>query len=255
MFFFIPLPTEFNTVLLTIIMKKSDLIFIICCAVVLLPFFLFSSVYEGFLWTTKNYPFVMSFVKFGILATAGECIGLRIRTGKYNAPGFGVMPRAITWGFLGMMISAAMTIFSGGAPNVLMTIGITPPEGITYAELLKSSIFSSLSWYHFLAAFTVSVTMNCFFAPVFMMIHKVSDTHITNNGGTMRGYFSPLYVRKIFVNLDWDSIWNFLFKKTIPLFWVPAHTITFMLPPEWRVLFAALLGVMLGVFMSLATKK
>ena len=51
------------------------------------------------------------------------------------------------------------------------------------------------------------------------------------------------------------SLWGFLFKKTIPLFWVPAHTITFMLPPEYRVLFAALLGVMLGVFMSLATRK
>jgi hypothetical protein len=101
----------------------------------------------------------------------------------------------------------------------------------------------------------ISTFMNCIFAPVFMVLHKVSDTHIMNNGGTLRGYFSKLHFQQIFVNLDWATIWGFLFKKTIPLFWIPAHTITFMLPPEYRVLFAALLGVMLGVFMSLATRK
>ncbi len=235
-------------------MKRNDLIFIACCIIFFLPFFLFDAVYEGFLSATKNYPFVMSFFKFGILATAGECIGLRIRTGNYSAPGFGVIPRGITWGFLGMFINMAMIIFSNGAPVVLATLGLTP-DGESYGELLKMSIFESQSWYHLLAAFTVSLTMNTIFAPVFMVLHKVSDTHILNNGGTVRGYFTPLHFSNIFVNLDWNSIWNFLFKKTIPLFWIPAHTITFILPPVYRVLFAALLGVMLGLFMSITTKK
>ena len=235
-------------------MKKADIIFILCAIAFLAPFFIFDSVYQAFLWATANYPFVMSFLKFGILSTAGECIGLRIKTGSYNAPGFGVLPRGITWGFLGMLISAAMTIFSTGVPNVLNTIGIAPSDA-TYGELIKQSILASQSWYHLLAAFMISTFMNCIFAPVFMVLHKVSDTHIMNNGGTLRGYFSKLYFQQIFVNLDWATIWGFLFKKTIPLFWVPAHTITFMLAPSYRVLFAALLGVMLGVFMSLATRK
>lgn len=235
-------------------MKKSDLIFIVCSLAVLAPFFIFSSVYQAFLWATANHPFAMSFLKFGILATAGECIGLRIRTGKYNTPGFGVIPRGITWGFLGMLISSAMTIFSNGVPVVLSDLGIHPDD-TTYGELIRQSIISSQSWYHALAAFSISVFMNCLFAPVFMILHKISDTHIMNNGGTIKGYFSKVHFKDIFVNLDWGTIWSFLFMKTIPLFWIPAHTITFMLPTSYRVLFAAVLGVMLGLFMSFATKK
>ena len=56
-------------------------------------------------------------------------------------------------------------------------------------------------------------------------------------------------------NLNWKVQWGFVFKKTIPLFWFPAHTITFLLPGEMRVLFAALLGVLLGVILSIAARK
>lgn len=235
-------------------MKKTDLIFIACAVVVFAPFFIFDSVYQAFLTATREHPFFMSFIKFGILSTAGECIGMRIKAGKYAPDGFGVMPRAITWGFLGMLISSAMTIFSNGVPVVLSDLGLSP-DNASYKELIGQSIIATQSWYHAGAAFSISVFMNCLFAPIFMVLHKISDTHIMNNGGTLKGYFSKVHFSKIFVNLDWATIWNFLFKKTIPLFWIPAHTITFMLAPEFRVLFAALLGVMLGVFMSLATRK
>jgi hypothetical protein len=50
-------------------------------------------------------------------------------------------------------------------------------------------------------------------------------------------------------------VWGFVFKKTIPFFWIPAHTITFLLPPELRVLFAAALGIVLGVILALASLK
>jgi hypothetical protein len=46
-----------------------------------------------------------------------------------------------------------------------------------------------------------------------------------------------------------------VFKKTIPFFWYPAHTITFLLPSEQRVLFAALLGIALGVLLALKNGK
>ena len=235
-------------------MKRTDLYFVIGCVAVLLPFFVSQPLYEAFLKATMGHPFMMAFMKFAILSTAGECIGSRIRTGEYAPKGFGVVPRGITWGFLGMLITAAMAIFSSGVPTVLSMIGIEP-TGTSYGALLKTGILTSHSWYHVLAAFAVSVFMNCLFAPVFMVLHKVSDTHIMEHGGTIGGYFSRVEFGRIFRNLDWEMIWNFLLKKTIPLFWIPAHTITFLLPPEWRGLFAALLGVMLGVFMSLATRK
>lgn len=235
-------------------MKKIDAIFILCSVLVIAPFFISTTVYDWFLMATKTHPYLMSFVKFAVLSTAGECIGLRIKTGHYSTKGFGVIPRGITWGFLGVLISSAMTVFSNGVPAFLVTLGISPAD-TTYTDLIKTSILESKSLYHFLAAFSISVFMNCIFAPIFMVIHKVSDTHILNNNGTLTGYFSKIHFGEIFTNLDWYTIWNFLFKKTIPLFWIPAHTITFMLAPEYRVLFAALLGVFLGLLMSFATKK
>ena len=67
---------------------------------------------------------IMSFLKFAILSTFGECIGLRISAGVYNREGFGIWPRAIVWGILGMGISMAMTIFSSGVPVFLKTMGM-----------------------------------------------------------------------------------------------------------------------------------
>jgi hypothetical protein len=49
-------------------------------------------------------------------------------------------------------------------------------------------------------------------------------------------------------------MWGFVFKKTIPFFWIPAHTITFLLPPDVQVLFAALLGIALGTILAVAGK-
>ena len=60
---------------------------------------------------------------------------------------------------------------------------------------------------------------------------------------------------KIISELNWNVQWNFVFKKTIPFFWIPAHTITFILPGEFQVLFAALLGIALGLILSIAALK
>ena len=237
-------------------MKKNDLIFILAVAVLLLPFVFIKPLFAGVEWATAHHPFIMSFLKFGILATLGEMLGLRIRTGSYNAPGFGALPRAITWGFLGMMINAGFIIFGSGSYNILLTLGIGTPDGTpTYAEMMKMSIFSTHSWYHALAAFVTSFMQNTLFAPVFMIIHKISDLHILRNGGTLRGYFTRPCVTDLIASLDWRGMWRFLFKRTIPLFWIPAHTVTYLLPAEFRILFAALLGVILGVFMSVNAKK
>lgn len=88
-----------------------------------------------------------------------------------------------------------------------------------------------------------------------MTFHKITDTHILATGGTLCGLFTPIPMGEIMQNLNWRVQWGFVFKKTIPLFWFPAHTITFLLPGEMRVLFAALLGVALGVILAIAARK
>lgn len=231
-------------------MKKQDWIFILCAAVVLAPFFIPAThFFEGFKTLTANYPFVMAFFKFAILATAGEMIGLRIRKGHYNEPGFGIVPRMMVWGFLGMGICMAMMIFKSGIPVVIGTIF----SNHTSVDAVRA-VFASptLTWGKVGVAFAVSVAMNSIFAPVMMTFHKCTDTHILNNGGTVCGLLKPMKMRQIITHLDWDTQWNLVIKKTIPLFWFPAHTITFLLPGDFQVLFAALLGVALGVILALA---
>ena len=227
-------------------MKKQDVLLILICALLLLPFFLFDAVYNTYSNLNTNHGILMAFIKFAILSTLGECIGLRIKSGSYSYPGFGILPRALVWGFLGMWIAASMKIFGAGAPRFAEYIGI---NGVVDA---MGGSFSGLK---FVGAFLISLAMNTSFGPVFMTLHKVTDTHIINTGGTLRGFFKPIDVAGILSSLNWKVQWNFVFKKTIPFFWIPAHTLTFLLPPNLQVLFAALLGVALGLILAIAGQK
>jgi hypothetical protein len=224
-------------------MKKKDLIFISAIVVFFLPFFLIPEVYDFYKTFNKEHGMIMSFIKFAILATLGESIGLRIKSGVYNQKGFGLIPRVFVWGFLGLAIKMSFIIFATGIPNFLVYMGM---------ENAVEAFKGDLSWGKVFVAFCVSSAMNLIFAPVFMTFHKITDTHILNNGGTIGGFFKPIKFKEIFPSLNWSVQWGFVFKKTIPFFWIPAHTITFCLPEEWQILFAALLGVVLGVLLSIA---
>lgn len=227
-------------------MRTKDFIFILIVIAMFLPFVISDALYDWYLSFNAEHGMVMSFLKFGVLATMGELLGLRISRGVYYFDGFGVLPRAIVWGILGMGINMAFIVFSTGVPAFAGYMGMNNPSGVMSGALTPEKV---------LLAFSISVVMNSIFAPVFMTLHKITDTHIMNNGGTLRGLFTPINMGEIMQNLNWKVQWGFVFKKTIPLFWFPAHTITFLLPGEMRVLFAALLGVLLGVILSIAARK
>ena len=227
-------------------MKRSDIYVLLGVIVFFAPFFISDALYDFYNSFNKSYGLIASFIKFAILATLGELIALRIREGIYYRKGFGVIPRAIVWGFIGITIKIAFIIFSTGTPAVLAYLGL---------EDAPNALGGSFSGLKLLTAFCTSVAMNLIFAPVFMTFHKITDTHIISNGGTIKGFFTPINFNKIFVNLDWGVQWDFVFKRTIPFFWIPAHTITFMLPPDVRVLFAAILGIVLGVLLAVASLK
>lgn len=226
-------------------MKKKDLIFIAVCLTTFAPFFIFDSVYQAYDAFNKNHPMLMSFGKFAILATLGEVIGLRIKSGQYHKKGFGIIPRAIVWGFLGLTIKMALIIFATGVPQFLISLGFDNAANI---------MGQSFSTQKLLVAFCISAAMNTIYAPIMMTLHKITDTHINANGGTVKGLFKPIQFKKIFIELDWGVQWEFVFKKTVPFFWIPAHTITFLLPPHFQVLFAALLGIMLGILLAVAAQ-
>ena len=158
-------------------MKLKDLAFIGAVVLLLAPFFLSNDLYAAYLACNASHPYLMALLKFGILSTAGEVIGLRIKTGRYNEPGFGILPHAVVWGFLGVWIAAMMKTLSIGVPAVAESFGI---EGV--AAAMKGE----LTPLKFIGALLISLTMNTTFAPVFMTLHKITDTHILNNGGSLR---------------------------------------------------------------------
>ena len=55
--------------------------------------------------------------------------------------------------------------------------------------------------------------------------------------------------------INWDQFIRVIVFKTIPLFWIPAHTITFLMPIEYRVIFAAILGIFLGLILGVFSNK
>jgi len=226
-------------------MKRKDLIVILITALFFLPFFISKEVYDIYNSFNAQHGMIMSFIKFSVLATFGEAIGLRIRTGNYNHKGFGLIPRAIVWGFLGLTIKLAFVIFGSGTPAFLKYMGLE--EASTVMQL-------PLCWMKVFVAFSISALMNIIYAPFMMTLHKITDTHILNNGGTLAGFFKPIKFGEIITNLNWNVQWNFVFKKTIPFFWIPAHTITFLLPVDFQVLFAAILGIVLGVLLAVASQ-
>lgn len=227
-------------------LSRNDLYFGLGIAAFFLPFFLFNEVFETYYRFNMEHGLLMSFIKFALLATLGEVIGLRIKTGGYHQPGFGLLPRAIVWGFLGMTIFMAFAIFAAGTPRLLVKMGF---------EHAESFLAGELCWGKVLVAFSISTALNLFYAPVLMTFHKITDIHIVEKGGTLKGFFTPIRFAAIFRKINWDVQWNFVFKRTIPLFWIPAQTITFLLPEAFRVLFAAFLGIVLGILLAIAALK
>jgi len=188
---------------------------------------------DTFVKITTEHPYLGGFVKFFILATMGELLAIRISTGGWKVP-TGVIYRAVIWGFLGMAITLFFAIFQNGVQAV-MSKGILPGKD---SKLLF--------------AFFTSAATNMTFGPVMMAFHRVTDTYIDLKYEKTSGRVT-LY--KVLDKIDWNGFFSFVVLKTIPLFWIPAHTITFSLPPEYRIMAAAMLSIALGAILAFAKKR
>jgi hypothetical protein len=102
----------------------------------------------------------------------------------------------------------------------------------------------------FFTALYISTIMNLTFAPVFMATHRITDVYIDKIYSGEKSTFS-----NIINEIDWSRFIKFVVGKTIPLFWIPAHTITFLLPDEFKVIFAASLSIFLGLILSLSRHR
>lgn len=224
-------------------MKRTDFVFMAAFAAIFVPFFLSDNLYAFFMNFTTEWAFTASFIKFALLATMGEMLGLRIRTGRYTAPGFGLLPRAMVWGFLGMTVKAAFLIFGAGVPSVASQLGMSDTAAVMTGGITAAKV---------ILAFSISFFLNIFYAPVLMVTHRISDLHIGATGGTLAGFFTVPDTAGLLKQIDWKMMWGFVLKKTIPLFWIPAQTVTFLMPAEFQILFAAILSIVLGVILAFA---
>ena len=161
--------------------------------------------------------YVLSFIKFAILATLGEVIANSIRNKKLTIP-HSIGYRMLIWGLLGIWIAFMMGIFAEAMG----------------AKLAKSS--STILHTKLAFAFLTSLVMNTSFGPVFMVLHKHTD---------------KVSIKDICSRIDYFAYGKNVLWGTIPTFWLPAHTVTFLLPGEFRVIFAALLSICLGILLSL----
>lgn len=212
-------------------MKKGDLIWgLILLAFV--SFIILPGTHQIFMDFTSTHPYIGGFIKFSILATLGEMLAGRIIHGDYKKP-HGFWERFIVWGLIGMLITLMFQIFSSGVSSA-MEKGLLPGEGS-----------------RFLFAIYTSTIMNMTFGPTFMAFHRYTDTLLDLRGENKKMPSSS----EVLTAIDWKGFVSFVVFKTIPLFWLPAHTITFMLDPQYRVLLAAALSLALGVILAFAKTK
>jgi len=186
---------------------------------------------EVFKGLTLTYPYTMGFLKIAVLGTMGELLGGRIVTGQWRLAGIRLPQRALVWGFLGWVFTAVFPLFSFGVDGLLQ-VGLIPGAGSTLA-----------------AAFWKSFFLNLIFGFPMMVFHRVTDTLI-ERGGLFRVW--PL--AEVTSSIDWRNMFRIVGAACL-WFWIPAHTITFLLPPEFRVVSAALLAVILGAILGFAKKR
>lgn len=205
-------------------MKKDRFITLVITLITLLLIFTFTRPF--FLDFASDYKYIGGFIKFFFLASLGDLIGFRIKKKIWGLPK-GFIYKMFIWGLIGILVVMAFQLFDQGVWS-LQKSNLLPNTDLLIVHALL-----------------VSTIMNLTFGPMMMAFHRVTDTFIeealSENKLSLKGAVN---------HVNWPSFISFVVFKTIPLFWIPAHTITFLLSPEYRVIFAALLGIILGLLLG-----
>jgi hypothetical protein len=184
-------------------------------------FFCFSI--DLFIKATKEHPITMGFFKVALLATFGEFLKVRRKTGNWiiTHP----IQRFFTWGIFGIWFTYAFPLYDVGITDMIAK-GWWPQWGRLFEAFSKSF------WINFAGGYGY----------IMMLTHE---------------YFNKLIDKQNFVSLTFfaeeldKKIWFRFIPLTIFFFWIPAHTITFLLPGYFRVLMAAALSVALGFILTI----
>lgn len=199
--------------------------------------------FEAYADWVRTSPFASAALQFAVLGTLGELVPWWLRSRRIlpctqaqllgKVAGWALMGLLVKFGFLMMKGGAAAVLDHGLVPPAVMAWlggGGAPPESyVAWAAHgpAGAAFGSRLGW-----ALLVSVLTNCFFGPQLMFFHRLCDNVILR--------------QRHWVGLEkawWTLIW----------FWIPAHTVTFLLPADLQIGLAALWGVVLGLIMGTTT--
>lgn len=186
---------------------------------------------EVFVSLTRAHPYLMGMAKFALLGTMGELLSWKVVSGKWKLRGVRLWQRILVWAFIGVLLTIAFPLFSAGVEGLLAQ-GYLPGNGVKW-----------------LTAFWKSFFLQAVFAFPFMTFHRITDTLIERGQLFSRWPFIEVYK-----NIDWDNMFRIV-GWAIIWFWLPVHTINFMLPAEFRVIIAALLAIVLGLILGFAKRK
>lgn len=181
-------------------------------------------------WSASS-PFAAGFLQLALLGTMGELLGGRLINGRWRLRGIRLHQRALVWGVYGLLFTLVFPLFSAGVDGLLAD-GLLPGAGHTLAVAFWKSFF-----------------LNTIFSFPAMTAQKMASTMIDRGR-----LFTRWPLVEVFTSLDWPVMFRVVGGACL-WFWIPANTLSFLLPPTFRVPSAALLGLALGLILGLAGRK
>jgi len=169
----------------------------------------------------QMYPFLSAMLQFAVLGTLGDCIA-KWFIGKSLRWPFTLKEtiwKPIEWAMLAVLIKIAFIGYNGFV------------DALAHKQILPNQVSVTGS---FLRAFSISVSMNLQFGFLLVILHRMLDY-------LPFGKVNYSNIHKGFYSLIW--------------FWIPAHTVTFMLPTDYQIGLAAVWSLALGLILGLFNKK
>lgn len=172
---------------------------------------------QWYIEIVKSYPIYTAMVQFAVLGTIGDIISKWIIRKKVFIPykPITMLLKMGEWALLAVFIKYAFIGFHGFVDS-LIEAGYLP--GMT----------------KFSYAFSVSASMNLQFGPFLVIMHRLLDNIVLGENNWKN-------IDKGFYSLLW--------------FWLPAHTLTFILPKPFQIGLAALWSVALGIILGFYNKN
>jgi hypothetical protein len=165
----------------------------------------------------KTFPIISAMIQFAILGTLGDVVSFWIIKKRIVLPYKLniVFFKMLEWAFLAVLIKYAFVGFNGFVESLITHNYLPNLNGLG-------------------KSFAISTSMNLQFGPLLVLLHRLLDNLIARQNNWKN-------IDKGFYSLLW--------------FWIPAHTITFILPKEFQIGLAALWSLALGIILGFYNRK